>query len=70
MPGKVEKVMGEFKRKTLRTGKPGPGKGKKVKSRDQALAIALSEARKAGENVPAPKGEPTKLKTGGSGDYR
>ena len=68
--GKVEKVLHEFKEKTLRTGKPGPGKGKKVKKQSQAIAIALDEARRAGENVPAPKGEPTKLRTGGSGDYR
>lgn len=44
---KVAKVMGEYKRKTLRTGKPGPGKGGKVTSRKQAIAIALSEAGKA-----------------------
>jgi hypothetical protein len=44
---KVAKVMGEFKRGTLNTGKPGPGKGPKVKSRKQAIAIALSEAGKA-----------------------
>lgn len=44
---KVAKVMGEYKRGTLRTGKPGPGKGGKVKSRKQAVAIALSEAGKA-----------------------
>lgn len=44
---KVAKVMGEYKRGTLRTGKPGPGKGGKVKSRKQAIAIALSEAGKA-----------------------
>ena len=43
---KVAKVMGEFKRGTLKTGKPGPGKGAKVKSRKQAIAIALSEAGK------------------------
>jgi hypothetical protein len=43
---KVAKVMGEFKRGTLNTGKPGPGKGPKVKSRKQAIAIALSEAGK------------------------
>lgn len=36
---KVEKVLGEFKRKTLRSGS-----GTKVKSRKQAVAIALSEA--------------------------
>jgi len=46
MPGKdkMRKVMGEYKRGTLRSGKPGPGKGKKVTSRKQAIAIAMSEA--------------------------
>ena len=44
---KVAKAMGEYKRGTLRTGKPGPGKGGKVASRKQAIAIALSEAGKA-----------------------
>jgi hypothetical protein len=39
---KVEKVMGEFKDKTLHSGK----NGKVVKSRKQAVAIALSEAKK------------------------
>jgi hypothetical protein len=40
---KVHKVMGEFKRGKLRSGsKHGP----KVKSRKQAVAIAMSEARK------------------------
>ena len=43
---KVAKVMGEYKHGTLQTGKPGPGKGPKVKSRKQAIAIALSEAGK------------------------
>jgi hypothetical protein len=43
---KVAKIMGEFKHGTLNTGKPGPGKGPKVKSRKQAIAIALSEAGK------------------------
>jgi hypothetical protein len=41
---KVAKIMGEYKHGTLNTGKPGPGKGPKVKSRKQAIAIALSEA--------------------------
>lgn len=41
---KVAKVMGEFKRGTLNSGSP---KGPKVKSRDQAIAIALSEAGKS-----------------------
>jgi len=44
---KVAKVMSEFKRGTLNTGKPGPGKGKTVTSRKQAIAIALSEAGKS-----------------------
>ena len=41
---KVAKVMREYKAGTLHTGKPGPGKGPVVKSRKQALAIALSQA--------------------------
>jgi hypothetical protein len=40
---KVEKVMGEYKRGTLHSGKKGPV----VKSRKQAVAIALSEAGKS-----------------------
>ena len=44
---KVAKVMGEYKRGMLKSGKPGPGKGPTVKSRKQAIAIALSEAGKA-----------------------
>jgi hypothetical protein len=38
------------KRGTLRSGKGG--KGGKVKSRKQAIAIGLSEARKKGKKVP------------------
>ena len=41
---KVAKVMREYRAGTLKSGKPGPGKGPKVKSRKQAIAIALSEA--------------------------
>ncbi len=37
---KVRKVMKEFKEGTLKSG----GSGRKVKSRDQAIAIAMSEA--------------------------
>jgi hypothetical protein len=37
----------EYKEGTLQSGKLGPGKGPKVKSKSQALAIALSEAGKA-----------------------
>ncbi len=44
---KVAKVMGEYKRGTLQSGKLGSGKGSKVKSRKQAIAIALSEAGKS-----------------------
>ena len=45
---KVEKVMREMKQGTLRSG----GSGKKVTSRKQAIAIGLSEARRAGGKVP------------------
>jgi hypothetical protein len=48
---KVKKVMHEKKRGTLKSGKSG----KKVTSRKQAIAIGLSEARKAGAKVPAKK---------------
>jgi hypothetical protein len=48
---KVEKTMHERKEGTLRSG----GSGKKVTSRKQAIAIGLSEARKEGKKVPAPK---------------
>jgi len=40
--GKIEKVMHEFKEGTLKSGKDGAGG--KVKSRKQAVAIAMSEA--------------------------
>ena len=46
----VESAMRRRKRGTLRSG-PG-GKGGKVKSRKQAIAIGLSEARKKGKKVP------------------
>jgi hypothetical protein len=42
---KVGKVMGEYKRGTLHSGKKGP----EVTSRKQAVAIALSEASKTGK---------------------
>lgn len=45
--GKVEVVMKEYKAGKLHSGKPGPGKGKVVTSKKQAVAIALSEQRKA-----------------------
>ena len=50
MNDKVEKVMHEYKEGMLKSGKEG--KGGKVKSRKQAIAIGLSEARKAGAKIP------------------
>jgi hypothetical protein len=46
----VKRVMEKRKKGTLKSG-PG-GKGGKVKSRKQAIAIGLSEARKKGKKVP------------------
>ena len=46
----VEREMHKFKKGTLRSGKGG--KGGKVKSRKQAIAIGLSEARAKGKKVP------------------
>lgn len=51
---KVKRAMRERKRGTLRSG----GSGKKVKSRKQAIAIGLSEARRSGAKVPPRKKEP------------
>ena len=45
---KVKRAMQERKRGTLKSGKSG----RKVTSRKQAIAIGLSEARKAGAKVP------------------
>jgi len=53
---KVKKAMHERKRGTLKSGRSG----KKVKSRKQAIAIGLSEARKAGAKVPR---KPSKKKS-------
>ena len=49
----VESAMRRKKSGMLRSGKGG--KGGKVKSRKQAIAIGLSEARKKGAKVPAKK---------------
>ncbi len=46
----VERAMKRRKKGTLKSGKGG--KGGKVKSRKQAIAIGLSEARKKGKKVP------------------
>ncbi len=48
---KVEKAMHERKHGTLRSGRSG----QKVTSRKQAIAIGLSEARRAGGKVPSRK---------------
>jgi hypothetical protein len=50
---KVGAALHEEKAGTLKSGKSG----KKVTSRRQAIAIGLSEARKAGGKVPPPKDE-------------
>jgi hypothetical protein len=48
---KVERVMHEMKQGKLHSGRSG----KKVTSRKQAVAIGLSEARRAGARVPNAK---------------
>ncbi|HTC51467.1 MAG TPA: DUF6496 domain-containing protein [Steroidobacteraceae bacterium] len=48
---KVKRAMHEMKAGTLRSGRSG----KKVTSRKQAIAIGLSEARKAGAHIPKKK---------------
>jgi hypothetical protein len=48
---KVKKAMHEMKEGILKSGRSG----KKVTSRKQAVAIGLSEARKAGAKVPKKK---------------
>ena len=49
---KVERAMHERKRGTLKSG----GSGKTVRSRKQAIAIGLSEARREGGKVPRKRG--------------
>jgi hypothetical protein len=53
---KVKRAMHERKRGKLRSGRSG----KRVKSRKQAIAIGLSEARRAGAKVPRRKGSKRK----------
>ncbi|HEY7165320.1 MAG TPA: DUF6496 domain-containing protein [Candidatus Binatia bacterium] len=55
---KVKKAMHERKRGTLKSGRSG----KRVKSRKQAIAIGLSEARRAGGKVPKRKKSSRKSK--------
>lgn len=59
----VKRAMHKRKKGTLRRGKGG--KGGKVKSRKQAIAIGLSEARKEGKKVPKKKST-RKRKSSGS----
>lgn len=55
---KVERSLHEMKRGELRSG----GSGKKVTSRRQAIAIGLSEARRAGGKVPSSPAKPPSKK--------
>ena len=56
---KVKRAMHERKAGTLKSGRSG----KKVTSRKQAIAIGLSEARKAGAKVPKRKASTKKRTT-------
>lgn len=49
---KIHKVLTEFKHGELHSGSK---KGPKVTNRKQAIAIAISEARKAGAKIPKKK---------------
>jgi Family of unknown function (DUF6496) len=55
---KVKRAMHERKRGTLRSGRSG----KKVRSRKQAIAIGLSQARRSGAKVPRRKKSSRKKK--------
>lgn len=54
---KIEKVMHEYKEGMLHSGSK---KGPMVKSRKQAVAIALSEARKKGAKIPKKTKRPSR----------
>lgn len=56
---KVKRAMHKRKKGTLKSGRSG----KTVKSRKQAIAIGLSEARKEGKKVPAKKSAKKSRKT-------
>lgn len=58
---KVKRAMHERKHGTLRSGSGG-----KVKSRKQAIAIGLSEAREAGAKVPKKKASSSRKKSSGA----
>jgi hypothetical protein len=56
---KVKRAMHERKHGTLRSGRSG----KKVTSRKQAIAIGLSQARRAGAKVPKKRASASRRKT-------
>lgn len=56
---KVERAMHKRKKGTLKSGRSG----KTVKSRKQAIAIGLSEARREGKKLPAKKSAKTSRTT-------
>lgn len=56
---KMKRVMHEYKHHELKSGRSGKG----VKSRKQAIAIGLSEARRAGANIPTKKKSASKKST-------
>jgi hypothetical protein len=60
---RVESAMRRRKKGTLRSGRGG--KGGRVKSRKQAIAIALSEAREKGAKVPRRRGGGRKRSSAG-----
>jgi hypothetical protein len=62
----VKKAMHKFKRGELKSG----ASGKKVKSRKQAIAIGLSEAREKGAKVPKKKSSKKKTSSKKSGGKR
>jgi Family of unknown function (DUF6496) len=64
---RVESAMRRRKHGTLRSGRGG--KGGKVTSRKQAIAIGLSEARRAGVDLPAPRKGKAKKSTRRSAKY-
>jgi hypothetical protein len=59
---KMKKVMDEYKHHKLKSGRSG----KPVKSRKQAIAIGLSEARKEGDKAPKRKSSGSRKKKSSS----
>jgi hypothetical protein len=63
---KIAKVMREWKSGKLRSGRSG----RRVKSQKQAVAIGISEARRAGAKVPARKRRANSSRRGVAGRSR